>query len=491
MAQDRSRLQYLKGRTLMEMDEFGRAIEVLARAGAESQEDGVRQGAAYGRGVSLFKLERYDEAVVELTTLLADGNGEMAAAARRMIGLAYLELGREEEAIDTYTSMLQSAQDAHQLVLAELYYSLRDYEEVVATCRRIIELDIPDVRTEQPYFAKEKAYFLLGDTHNLRDEPDALIATYREALDRYPRSYYSGDMTFALGEALFVREDLAGAVQVFTTYGEDFPDHPNQSYGLYYLGYALFNLTEFTRAAEVFAELAAAYADSELAPDALFRAGEARYNLGQFTTARESYERVLEAHGGTDTADDAMYNLAWTLLNLEQEEEALATFDQLSESYASSPLAANARFTIGDYLYNDQRYEEALAAYEEVVERYPDSDVARKVPEILGDLREVVAYLQYSEVESLFVAALADEDPAKFRQAIAGFMKIAEKFPGTESEIGALSNMGVSYESLGEWKEAVGVYDRVLDRFAGEDAEGYEAYRFAKMHKEWIEESRL
>ena len=495
-AQDRSRLQYLKGRTLMEMDEFERAIEVLALAGAGSEEEGVTQGAAYGRGVSLFKLERYDEAVAELTTLVADGNGEMAAAARRMIGLAYLELGREAEAIDTYNSMLQSAQDvheraAHQLVLAELYYSLRDYDEVVATCRRILALDIPDVRGEQPYFAKEKAYFLLGDTHNLRNEQDALIATYREALGHYPRSYYSGDMTFALGEALFGREDLAGAAQAFTTYREDFPDHPNQSYGLYYLGYALFNLTEFERAAEVFAELAAAYADSELAPDALFRAGEARYNLGQFTTARESYERVLEAHGGTDTADDAMYNLAWTLLNLEQEEEALATFDQLSETYASSPLAANARFTIGDYLYNDQRYEEALAAYEDVVARYPDSDVAKKVPEILGDLREVVAYLQYADVESVFVEALAEEDPAKFRQAIAGFMKIAEKFPGTESEIGALSNMGVSYESLGEWKEAVGVYDRVLERFAGEDAEGYEAYRFAKMHKEWIEESRL
>ena len=176
---------------------------------------------------------------------------------------------------------------------------------------------------------------------------------------------------------------------------------------------------------------------------------------------------------------------------MKQEEEALAAFQQLSEDYPDSPLAANAQFTIGDYFYNNTKYEESLQAYQEVVRRFPDSDVAKKVPDILGDLREVVAYLQYSEIEAVFVAALADQDPEKFRQAIDGFSRIAQEYPGPESEIGALSNMGVSYESLGEWKKAVEVYDKVLSRFADVDAERYEAYRFAKMHKEWVEESRL
>ena len=48
--------------------------------------------------------------------------------------------------------------------------------------------------------------------------------------------------------------------------------------------------------------------------------------------------------------------------------------------------------------------------------------------------------------------------------------------------------MGVCYESLGQWKEAVQVYDQVLSRLADEQAE---AYRFARMHKEWIETNRL
>ena len=45
--------------------------------------------------------------------------------------------------------------------------------------------------------------------------------------------------------------------------------------------------------------------------------------------------------------------------------------------------------------------------------------------------------------------------------------------------------------SLGEWKKAVEVYDQVLGRFTEEAGEREEAYRFARMHKEWIVTSRL
>ena len=119
-------------------------------------------------------------------------------------------------------------------------------------------------------------------------------------------------MRFALGQALFERDDLAGAVRVLATYLQKTPAHRNRPYALYYLGYAHFNLTQFERAAAAFADLASAYPQSELAPDALFRAGEAHYNLGQFETAQEHYQQLLAMHPRSDLADDALYNLAWS-----------------------------------------------------------------------------------------------------------------------------------------------------------------------------------
>ena len=91
-----------------------------------------------------------------------------------------------------------------------------------------------------------------------------------------------------------------------------------------------------------------------------------------------------------------------------------------------------------------------------------------------------MAYLRYAEVEEIFAQALEEQDPAQFRRAAAGFAEIARDYPGTESEIGALSNMGVCHESLGQWKDAVQAYDQVLERLADEQAE---AHRFAACTK--------
>ncbi len=486
---EQARLYYMKGRTLIETEAFVAAVEALGRTIELADDEKVRLGALYGRGVSLLKLKCYQEATADLAVLLHSDNEELAGAAQRMLGLAHLELGRPAEAIEDYRALVTAATDSveraeHLVVLAELHYNLKEFDQVETVCRRILSLDLPAVRGE----LQEKAYFLMGDAHGLRGDTEALINTYQKALSRYPDSYYSADMRFALGQALFEREELAGTVRVFETYLRKTPSHRNRPYALYYLGYAHFNLTQFERAAAAFADLASTYPQSELAPDALFRTGEAHYNLGQFETAQQHYQQLLEIHPRSDLADDALYNLAWSHLNTKQDSQAIAAFQSVVSTYPSSALAANAQFTIGDFYYNEKEYDKALQAYREVIRRFPNSPVAPKVPELIDDLREVVAYQHYAKVEAIFAQALEDQDPTQFRRAAAGFAEVVRTYPGTESEIGALSNMGVCYESLGQWKTAVQVYDQVLERLADEQAE---AHRFARMHKEWIEANRL
>ena len=494
-AADRARFHYMKGRTAIEMERFEDAVEALTRTIDTTDDRAVREGALYGRGVSLLKLGRLPAAASDLRQLVQGENAGMAASARRMLGLVHLEMGREREALEDFETLAAAASGQeraqHLVVLAELHFRLGNFARLESLCRELISSDIPDGAGDQPYGKKEKAYFLLGDGYGQQDMADSLVAVFRRALDEYPDSYYAGDMRFALGQALFDKGDLEAAGEALETYLRAHRGHPNRAYGLYYLGYALFNLTRFERAAVVFSELASTYPAGELAPDALFRAAEAEYNLDRFDKALDAYRRLLDEYPAADLADDALYNKAWSLLNLERDGEALRDFERLSSVYPESPLAADAQFTIGDFLYNQERYGEALDAYSAVLARFPESDAARKVPPLLEDLREVVAYRTYAEVEAVFVKALEGQDPDRFREAIKGFAGIVETYPGTESEIGALSNMGVCYESLEEWDKAVEAYERVMSRFDGEGAEQVEAYRFARMHKEWIETTRL
>ena len=70
------------------------------------------------------------------------------------------------------------------------------------------------------------------------------------------------------------------------------------------------------------------------------------------------------------------------------------------------------------------------------------------------------------------------------------FRDVIDRYPGTESEIGALSNMGVCLEGLGQWRDAVGVYDQVIGMFEDKRATR-DAFQFAKAHRDWIVTTRL
>ena len=67
---------------------------------------------------------------------------------------------------------------------------------------------------------------------------------------------------------------------------------------------------------------------------------------------------------------------------------------------------------------------------------------------------------------------------------------VIAEVPGTESEIGALSNMGVCLAELGRWRDAVGAYDRVIGMFEEKRATR-DAFQFAKAHRDWIVSARL
>ena len=71
---------------------------------------------------------------------------------------------------------------------------------------------------------------------------------------------------------------------------------------------------------------------------------------------------------------------------------------------------------------------------------------------------------EYGKAITVFLEAQKTEAPAKFAEAVPLFERVVEEFPGTESEIGALSNLGVCYEYLHEWRKAVDVFDRLLSK---------------------------
>ena len=116
--------------------------------------------------------------------------------------------------------------------------------------------------------------------------------------------------------------------------------------------------------------------------------------------------------------------------------------------------------------------------------------MAAQVPRLLTELNEALAYEVYEVALALMDSAEATQSARFYREAVEAFDRVQERYPGTESEIGALSNMGVCLEGLGEWARAVEVYDRVMKMYEAKQATR-DAFQFAKAHRDWIVSTRL
>ena len=165
-------------------------------------------------------------------------------------------------------------------------------------------------------------------------------------------------------------------------------------------------------------------------------------------------------------------------------------FRRLIEVYPESDFAASARFTLGDFFYNEGLYEEAQVEYQLVLDNYPDDEVTERVPELLADLGETLAYLDYEIAFKVFADAKKTEDHGLFSQAIEMFREVARKHPNTESEVGSWANMGFCHETLKQWPEAVEAYEMVIQRYE-EGLADPESQKFARDHRDWIEANRL
>jgi TolA-binding protein len=301
-------------------------------------------------------------------------------------------------------------------------------------------------------------------------------------------------MRLTLSVHYFDQGDLDRAKQAFTDLSEAELSRDHRLMVGFYLANTHYSLREFNEARASFEDLLREYPQARALPDILFGLAESHYQLGEFESAIGQYQRILAEYPRDTTADHSQYNMAWCLIELKREEESMVAFHALLEGYPQSEFAPSAQFTLADDAYNRRSYEEAIRGYRLVQERYPENSVAAKVPRLISEIEEAMAYVHYGLALALMDSAEVAEQGIRqkeyFERAISSFREISARFPGTESELGALSNMGVCLEGLRQWHEAIAVYDQVIEMYEEKRA-SKEVFQFVKAHKDWIVTTRL
>jgi TolA-binding protein len=242
-------------------------------------------------------------------------------------------------------------------------------------------------------------------------------------------------------------------------------------------------LTNFEKAATTFRHITDRFPEASYVEEAMFLIGENYYNQRDFPAAAEAYRELLDNYPRGRYSDSALYSLAWCQFEQEDMAGGVARMAVLVKDYPDSDFAAKAQFTVGDFHYNNREYDQALVAYRSLIENYAGTAEAGRAQALVDELSEIEASMEYSKVMARF-------EEKDYEKAITGFQSIIKNYPGTYTQLAAYCNLGLTYEILRKWPEAVENYDKTLSN-GDDDIENSDVVNFARIHRDWIVENRL
>jgi tetratricopeptide (TPR) repeat protein len=429
---------------------------------------------AYGRGVALYKLGRYQEAIRDLERMWSDP--ALAASAPRLLAAAYTSVGQIDGALQTYQKLMLATETPvesaeYLLAQAEISYRQGLYKKVISLSEELMQLafDEPTLPEGRPYFIREKAFWLVADASLRLENRERVIAQAAAGFAAFPHGYYAPDFLFFGGLAALQLERHEEAATKLNQLLERYPTHSLVGDALYYLGYAYFYQTFFKKAIPIFTRVVEDFPRLSSASDALFRIAECRFNLGLFEEAEQDYRKVIDRYPNSPLREDATYNLAWCLMESatieeggEQAAKVVEAFNTYLKRFPKGRHAETARYTLAEISFNQGELERAYELFNQIPEEFPGSTAAKEAQAVLPELREALSYQEYNSAMEVFERAKEQGSAELFRTAIRQFEEVWKHYPETIGGVGAKVNVGVCYQRLKEWKQAVDAFDVII-----------------------------
>jgi TolA-binding protein len=177
-----------------------------------------------------------------------------------------------------------------------------------------------------------------------------------------------------------------------------------------------------------------------------------------YARAFQSYRLVLARYDDTPSGPWAIYWTARTLEATNKPKDALEQLNFLVKRYPGAPVLARAWLALGNLYYTLEQWDEAVKSYRRIVDD-PKADTAM-LPLAMSNLIETY------------------ETAGTYDAALSLTRKYLELFPNADDELDKRIKIGILYERLGYYDQAVLQLQSLLDE-AGSDLEGEIRYYIA------------
>lgn len=431
--------------------------------------------ARLNAGISLLKEEQWAAALGQLDTAKQFATSRSMAKVEAYRGQALRALGRLSDAESAYREAVSRDPDqllarlglaaledepANRVVALEKLRALEPNRGVVhwTLANAYLEADMPldaeasfdralELAPDEVRFAGDLMRFHLD-----RDQVDRAKAVLSE---RFAAAEKSPERLFLEAKVLSGNGDDAGAVARYDAALQASDGAMAQAW--LNRGVALRRLG---RIEEAIASYRSALEQRPGYPEAWYNIGVGRSEQGEHARAAEAYERCLQLD---PRRSRAWYNLGMQRVRMGNESDALPAFEA---AIAVQPQYASAWYNLAVF-QRKLGHPSAGASLDSVITRFPENEkgwfIRGAYRADLGDLDEAIrSYQKAIEVEPGYVAAwnsLAGclHDAGDEEGALSAFQEAVQLAPDVP---GYRFNLGLQYERMKSWDEAIVQYRR-------------------------------
>ncbi len=450
--------------------------------------------AEYRLGMTLYRLQEFDEALPLLRKVDSDEEGAEGFDARHLaLGDIFFQRGEWKPAethLRLYLAGLGEGgpRDDAVLKLGLVLQRQGHYAEAVEQFDLLLETEPPSAHRVQAEFERAQALAALG-------RGDEAGAGFEQVLERKDARFDIAARRH-LAALAARRGDFKGAAHWYGQVAQQAELEDQKAEALLEQGKALINAREFSRAEKALKQFARRFSEHD-------RLSEARGHLAAALSRQDRHEAALEVIDKIDTSRLAprsqasvLYERAWCLRAIGREDDAVNAFLSLIERHGESDFSAYARlelaairsqrggheeaiellralrrrldgererfpetlheqaaYQLGISLFRGGRFAEAAEALREFVERFPES----------GSLRSA----RYFAGEALF-------EQKKYADAAGFFEAVAAQDAADAMAPPALLRLGECRAALADWEQSRGAFAAFLERY-GEDKQRHQA----------------
>jgi TolA-binding protein len=197
---------------------------------------------------------------------------------------------------------------------------------------------------------------------------DGALAMYGLVIDKYPQSVQMPEALWAAAQVHDRLKQAQAAAPLYERLSKEYPRFPKIDEVLYWWAWDLGDLGHKEQSTAAFQRILKEHPESDLVWDATYRLASRAYDQHDNSRAKELIGAVLQGKPKADIRKNSLYLAGQIAMEQQKYDESRQAFAALLAEFPDGDCRAEAEFGVAEAYYRQQRFDEAISRLQPLVE---------------------------------------------------------------------------------------------------------------------------